>query len=719
MGLFVVSFLLVMISSYFLTSVISPKKNSNGFLYLPLFAFSQLVLTFEILSLFSAINQVCVLTFNMLFLVVSATVWCKKGKPIWGVDLKSFLNRVKNSFKLDKSLIFLFVGFSVFILTSVFLCSILPVINSDADAYHLARSVFWVINGNLNHFEIPDIRNLCLPINSEILYAWVLLFIKKNLFLGFFSFVGYLMSIVAIYGIMGLLGYCTRKKLWVIFILSSFSSVIVQVSGTETDIIIAGLIMSSIFLFWSGVKENKLMPIFMSSLAFALALGTKTPAIMAIPGVGLFFLAQCFYLNKKEPKLLHRIKPFGYFLGFGTLNFLVFSSFNYILNYLQFSNIMGHEQLMIVAKNYYGIKAIPANFVKYMFMFFDFTGFKWSDYIGPQIMHIRNAIIGFMHLGYVKDGLYSFNAGPNRTLLEPLMGAGILGFLTYLPCLFWALVKPLFKRKSKKTWTLFCFSILFIINLIVISYLLSYMVYSVRFIMSFIVLSSPILVYSYLSRKNPLKYVIVAFSLFYLIGVSTHLWARPFIHVVSLLAKYNSISKVREISLCRSFDPDENYTNQGCAVRKQIQKKYSKDDRIIIFSNSSDPIFLIATLMFDGYKIDFGNLEDAKKIDFDKYNAVIVSNHGQFSTFVKDYKTRKNELKITPKAFITKKGNTVPCMYFYNRVAPIKDVPYLVQCFITPEFVAAEHLRPVGVAGVVLPNTDINNIEYYLLFKKN
>ena len=86
------------------------------------------------------------------------------------------------------------------------------------------------------------------------------------------------------------MGYCVRKRLWVIFILSSFPSVIVQVSGTEIDIIVAGLVLSSIFLFWRGLKDGENIPIYMSALAYALAIGTKNPSINMIPGVDLLFL---------------------------------------------------------------------------------------------------------------------------------------------------------------------------------------------------------------------------------------------------------------------------------------------------------------------------------------------------------------------------------------------------------------------------------------------
>lgn len=83
MILFLISFLMVFLSSYFITSMLAEKKSLEGFIYILLAAFANVVLTIEILSLFSAISPVGVLILNLLFLAVSIFVWNKKEKPLW------------------------------------------------------------------------------------------------------------------------------------------------------------------------------------------------------------------------------------------------------------------------------------------------------------------------------------------------------------------------------------------------------------------------------------------------------------------------------------------------------------------------------------------------------------------------------------------------------------------------------------------------------------
>lgn len=711
MFLFFISFLLVFSSSYLITSLISPKKGLQGLINLLLISFSQLVLTFEILSLFTAIKQIPVLLLNILFFTVSVYLWNKKQRPLWTLGLSDFWKKVINSFKLDISLIVLFVGFVIFIATVLILNILMPITSADAHGYHVGRSVFWVLQGSLNHINVADVRNLCLPINSEILYSWVFLFVRNDLFLGFFGFAGYLLSMTSIYGLLNLAGFCTRKKLWVIFIISSFPCVLVQASGTETDIIIAGLVISSVYLFWNSLKYNKKAPLFMSSLAYALAIGTKTTALMAIPSVGLLLLALC-YSHKK-------IKPLGYFVGFGLINFLIFSSYNYILNYIQFSNFLGPKSFMVVSKNYFGIKGAIANFIKYLFLLVDFTGFKWSDYVSPYMMRLRDMVLHKVHLGSMLDGLYTTPYLVNRFLLEPLMGAGILGLIAFFPSNFWALIKPTFV-KGRKVWFCFLLALTFWINLAMISYLLAYMSFSIRFIMFFIVLASPALVYSYYKKANIFKVIFIFFAMFNLVFISTHLWPRPLDKIAQILIKHPSIAYLRENSICKGYEETKKFSNATCMLTRQIRYLYAPENKILAFLNSADSIYLLKSLEFDNYKIDFKTMEDVPKIDFDKYNLVISSDKGQTATLIKDYETRKDECRIKNNKFVFKKVNFVPCLYMTNpriekSTNPESKYPYQARCGMSKEFLEQKHLVISSISGVAVP--DFLDFSYYIIYR--
>ena len=133
------------------------------------------------------------------------------GKPVAGLTRVTVSNTAK----------WFFFGFCSFMCAGILLIIgvVYPIVNADAWSYHLNRCVFWIMHGNLNHFTISDIRNLCLPINSEILYTWLLLFVRTDFCIGIFSLCGYILAITSLIEIFEHLGFCMRRKLWIIFII--------------------------------------------------------------------------------------------------------------------------------------------------------------------------------------------------------------------------------------------------------------------------------------------------------------------------------------------------------------------------------------------------------------------------------------------------------------------------------------------------------------------
>lgn len=734
MILFVISFLLVIAASYFIASIFAENKSEFGIIYLLISAFANVVLTFEILSLFSAISIPGVLILNILTLAASLYFWNRSGRPVWNFsDAQGFFRNYLKAVKLDKSLIVLSVGFAVLIFVSLFLMSFMPLVNIDAGSYHVLRSVEWVLNKNLNHFQYADIRALAFPINSEIVYAWIILFIKKLAWFGFVSFAGFILSVTALYNIFSLMKFSMRRKLWIIFMLCSFAAVIVQISGTETDIIITGLVSSSLFLYWYAVKNNKKIPVFFSALAYALAVGTKTPAIMAIPAVGAFMIGLSIFYLKKD-----FYKPFCRFLFYAVFNFIIFASYNYILNLIDFGNIAGSDSMMRAHANYYGLRAIPANFIKYIFMFFDFTGFHWADYWGAKLTEVREALLAFIGLADIKDGIYNSKTIFNKSLLEPMMGLGILGIIVYLPCWFWSLIKPVFARK-KTIWFLFAFGAMLVINIIVMSLQLQFMVYSIRFLMFFCLLSAPVLYYSYCKKNNIYKVIVILFALYYMTLVSTHIWARPFFKVLNYFRHGYTLSEVRETATCSAFIKDvdlvprgevrKEYYNEPCTVVNYIRENISKENRILFFAHSSTDVILLKMLNFQGYHVDFGVMENINNINIDSYNIIMTVFNDQFATNVKDFEARKSDIYISPitKKIYFRRNEETPCFYMSTNYRIITDLdntdqrPYIMRCMLTDAFYKQHNFRKIDELDVEVPpnNNEKELITYGYYFYEN
>lgn len=668
---FLISLILVLVSSYLLASVFEPKKYGVGFLYTLLIAFAQIVVTFEFLSLLNSISVSSVVLCNIVIFFTILTFWDKKGKPLYKPQIKETFSRIFKALKSDKILMIMAVGFIFLIGLILFMDIIMPVNGFDALTYHLNRAAFWVSQGSLNHFEIADDRNLVMPINSEILYTWVLLFLKNDWCLGLFSFFGYLAGLVSLYNILGFFKFDERRKLWSVFLLSSFASLIAEASGIETDVIIGGLIMSSILLYVASLKERKISLIFFSALAYALAIGTKTPSLIAFPAVFMLLAYFSILRMKKEG-----YKPLLAFLFFLFINFMIFGSFNYILNWMDYGHPIANESSRIIHKFWGGPKAFIGNYIRYIFMLFDFSGFRYSEYVGKYILEAKFMIFDLLRIPHELGVTMSDNNEINNGLMDVKMGAGILGFLVFLPCALFSVIAgviTLLKCKSKKVKTkllyILPFGALFFINLLFLSGALGFMVFSVRFVSFFIMLSSPVLVFSYFKKKPIIKLLILFFVLSYMLLISTHLAARSVKGMVRILKTEPNITQARETMRCSLY---RGYVGEMsfCRLRTKM-RTYPKGSKIGVIAGYSARLYPIKMLSNEGYQIDILLSEVIEKYDLSQYDYLIRTETVQTSSNVLEGERALSDYTLDGRKFKFFTNHPSKCIYLGPTNRPV------------------------------------------------
>lgn len=642
---------MIFVSSYFVTSIFTPKSGKNrfvGFLILLTTMCAQIILSCEILSLFSAINRQNILIMNAIFFIAALTLWIKNEKPLYIPDIKTNLRRIWNALKRDKVLLIMSFGLLFFITVAIILCCLVPVFSFDALTYHLNRSAFWMFQGNLNHFDIADDRNLVMPINSEIMYMWVLVFLKNDIGLGFFSLTGYFACAYSIYNILGYFGFSERRKLWSVLIMSSFASVIVEVSSVETDILIAGMILASITLFLAALKEKRLSLIFFSSLIYAIAMGTKSPAIIAFPAV---FILLSFFAHKQYQK--ECIKPILAFCGLLFLNFIIFSSYNYILNFIAYQDFLGSESAKTIHSFRGGIKAVVANYIRYVFMLFDFSGFRYSEYVGEHITNVKLALFDFLHIPQELGVEMTDENKINNRLLEVRMGTGLFGFLLFLPsaivALILAVIKKISKKHSKKITVLSVFAAMFFINLFCLSFSIAYMIFSIRFVTTMVIISSPVLALSYLKKNSLIKMLILFFSMSYFLVMSTNITSRPIMLIRKIYKEMKSANAAREHIRCSA---SVGYKGKiSFCYLKDIMQTTPKGTKFAIIPNYNSRLYVIKMLENQGYKIDVLMAEKIESYDISKYDFIITTDSAIISTNIstktkdiklKEIKTNKN-----------------------------------------------------------------------------
>lgn len=600
-------------TAFFLSSFV----NSITVFFISFFA--VIVLNIEILSLFKGINDTNIFLITFFEFVLLLAFWLKAGRPVLKTDFRNFLNELKNAFNKDGLLIILFAGWLFYLLTAIILAGFCPVTEPDAQSYHALRALHWVKDGFLSRFETADERAICMPVNSEIFYTWLLSLFKKDTMFGLLQFFSYFLLIISNFKIMEFFKIDFIKRIWAILIFTSFAAIIVQIPSTQTDICTAALLSASILLVLKFKEEKKLSLLFYASLSMGLAFGVKTTAFIAsIPLIVWFII-----LLKKDI-----IKFFALLF----LNFTIFSSYNYILNFIDYGNFLSSNAFILYNQNYGGIKAFVANFIKYTVQFIDFSGLQIGKHLSESIINARDSILNFLSIP-LKLGELDSLTRINAHMDEQIGGFGILGFVVFIPCL----IGSFFKKNLRS------FSIVFMAQFILLCALMLYTVYGIRYITTFLSLAIPVLSLSYFKKNNIFKIVFIIYALFYFCYASLFSPLRPVAYLGKEFIKNKNIEHIQNTlrdSRYKFFGPL--ITIESAAYKKSAEP-YCKEGKKIGFFVSETAVIYAAKYMelTNDCTIDTLNSLHIENYNLKDYDVIFkTGKRGQFTNVI-----NKNDLE--------------------------------------------------------------------------
>ena len=666
--------------SFFLASIF----NLSVIFFISFFAF--VILNIEILSLFKGISGQNILILTILEFLIVGFIWFKNKKIPSTSNFKGFLIELKNSLLADKSLLVLFL-FWVFCITISFILALLsPVNEPDAQGYHALRSLFWAKDGFISHFEIADIRCHSMPINSELFYVWILSLSKNDLGFGLLQFFSYFLLIISSFKIMEFYEIDFNKRIWSILIFSSFAGVISQISSTQTDLLVGSLLTTSFYLILEFKKQNKLNFLYFASLSMAISFGVKSTGIIASIPLLIWYI---FLLRKEFIK---------YFL-FLILNFSIFSSYNYILNLINYSSPLGAKSALLGHGFWGGFGAIVANFIRYIFQFFDFSGFTIGFYINKFLLSAQAAAIEFFNIP--RD--LGENVGLNFTnisMTEQVLGFGILGFLVFLP----SSIVGFFNKKLR------IFSIIFWAMILTLSFSIAYMIYSIRFIVTFVAFSIPLISLTYFKKMNLYKFFIILFAIFYLGYASLFLSQRPMYHLKK------EFQKTPDIKLIQNKMRDLNYKfypsfNEAYTMKSAVEPICKDNSKIAIFASNGYMLYSTKFLEFNySCKIDTLNILHIRNYDLSNYDYIITQKNLPQHIEVINANDIKNPLTPSNKAICYYEGfdyKRRPRLLNFNEL----DKALSASCKINNEFLADIGFKISGEIEAKLPK--------YLLDREN
>ncbi len=600
---------LILLNTLFVYMVCSFLKNISVF-YLVYFAL--IILNSELLSVFSSFDVLHISILTVIETVAMYVFFLKSKTKPYTLNFKPEFKKIINALKMDKTL--LFTGFAfVFMLLCFFFLSIsIPPLEPDARSYHFVRIFSYIKQANFSHFLTNEIRNVVMPFNSEMVYSYFYLFKKNDVGFAFLSYVSFINAIFQLYLIMKNFKFSTRKTLFTIFSLSSMGAILVQIPSLQTDIVVASLILTSVALvvnsFQSKVSKTC---IFLSSLAYAISMGTKTTSLFILPA----FLLLIFYLIKPKRYIFLYI----FFLFF---NFIVFSSYNYVLNFIDFGDFFAPLNLKIEHKSDFGD-------------FFCNAKYFVVDFLGSKIAY-------FLHLPTKNDISIPFD--------ERTVGFSLLGVVCFLVGVFSSFFR---KFKNKRNRIILAFAILFLLNFLIICCFFSYSPYIVRYFVTLVLVSGVCVghLYNIKILKNIILFLCIS-NLFLYSIFSTRFPVR------FLLKNHN-----KEAIILNQKDSSV-YIQYG--FLNLFETKFEKEDKVAIIDE--DYLYEIKQLMNFGYNIDVLVLDELSKETLSKYDYLVFRFYNEFSNNYKYFG----------------KNSNYKCEYILKKYEN-KDFPLAKRCYFDGE----------------------------------
>jgi len=204
--------------------------------------------------------------------------------------------------------------------------------------------------------------------NAHIQGLWLFLLTKKEVAFFFFQWFSLVIIATSIYGISRQLHFSKLQSLFCCVIFLTTPVALLQTYSSQQDLPLIALLSIFIYLLVSYLSSKSKNELIFALLSLALALGVKQTGFIALPILLVWLL---FLIMRNQIKKQHLI-----YLPLLVVFFLVFSSYKYLQNMVEFKSFFGVDNLMVnqpTEVKYYLDKA-KYNLPRLAYNFIDFGG---------------------------------------------------------------------------------------------------------------------------------------------------------------------------------------------------------------------------------------------------------------------------------------------------------------------------------------------------------
>ena len=202
--------------------------------------------------------------------------------------------------------------------------ALVPVGHHDSVTHHLPRAALYLQQGSLAAFNTGDLRLTAHPANAEILILWQIAVSGLNAGGPLLQVPCWLGSALAVARLARDLGAGVRPASFAGLAFASLPGVVLQATTAQNDLTMAFFDLSAAVFARSGLAERHPGHLAVAGVAFGLALGTKSVAVLAVPTLMLLVVAESVRARRvlrKEASLLVAFCCAGLF-AFGSYFFL-------------------------------------------------------------------------------------------------------------------------------------------------------------------------------------------------------------------------------------------------------------------------------------------------------------------------------------------------------------------------------------------------------------
>jgi glycosyl transferase family 87 len=293
---------------------------------------AQVVIAVEALSLFHAVGPGALLLAHAAPLAALLAAGVRPEAPRVAARLAALWADVAGT--RSPAVFLLLATTAATAVVLAYLVAAVPPNTYDGLQYHLTRTYVYLHQGSLDAYPTPDLRETVLPANAEVLALWPLAFWPQQYTPGLVQLLAWLGCGLAVYGLARRSDFASAPAALAALVFMALPASILQATSTQVDLVAAFFVAGAFFF----AAERRPPAAVLCGLALGLALGTKTTAAFAVPGLAAWAILCAV---RAEPERRARLRRLAALSAAAALGFALCGAYVYLQNLRSYGHPSG------------------------------------------------------------------------------------------------------------------------------------------------------------------------------------------------------------------------------------------------------------------------------------------------------------------------------------------------------------------------------------------